>query len=82
VPRAPDHTTVVTYYLFSPEVATATHDIEPVVEFSDLVNRQDLAVCEMVQRGVSSASFAHGWHTRLEDYARRFVERYRADLRG
>jgi Rieske 2Fe-2S family protein len=80
VPRGPDHTTVVSYYLFAPEVSTTTHDIEPVVEFSDLVNRQDLAVCERVQRGVASSAFVHGWHTRLEDYARKFVDRYRADV--
>ena len=33
----------------------------------DLVNRQDWAVCESVQRGMSSRSYRHGWFAPMED---------------
>ena len=36
-------------------------------ELWDLVNRQDWAVCESVQRGMSSRSYRHGWFAPMED---------------
>ena len=33
----------------------------------DLVNRQDWAVCESVQRGMSSRAYRHGWFAPMED---------------
>ena len=33
----------------------------------DLVNRQDWAICESVQRGMSSRSYRHGWFAPMED---------------
>ena len=60
-PRSSRHTTVVTDYLFRPEVV-ADPDFDPteVVEFSELVAHQDYAVCERVQLGVQSRAFDHG----------------------
>jgi Rieske 2Fe-2S family protein len=60
-PRGPAHTTVIGEYLFAPETIAAA-DFEPsdVVDFNELVARQDYAVCEMVQRGVGSRAFTGG----------------------
>ena len=60
-PRSAGHTTVVTEYLFDPDVVDAPgFDPSPVVDFNELVGRQDYEVCEMVQRGVRSSRFTHG----------------------
>ena len=32
-----------------------------------MVNLQDWAICERVQRGMSSRSFDHGWYAPMED---------------
>jgi Rieske 2Fe-2S family protein len=61
LPREAGHTTVVTEYLFRPEViAGPAFDPSEVVEFVELVAHQDYVVCERVQRGVRSRAFTHG----------------------
>ncbi|MEZ5295362.1 MAG: SRPBCC family protein [Ilumatobacteraceae bacterium] len=37
------------------------------VEFWDVVNRQDWAICESVQRGMSSRAWTGGWFAPMED---------------
>jgi len=60
-PRAADETTVVMEYLFAPDtIEGAAFDPNEIVEFSELVGKQDYDVCERVQRGVSSRFFDHG----------------------
>ena len=60
-PRGPDSTSVVTDYMFRPEViAEPGFDPSEVVEFSELIAHQDYTVCERAQRGVSSRAFTHG----------------------
>lgn len=49
------------------EVAAADFDPSDAVELWDLVNRQDWAICESVQRGMSSRSYRHGWFAPMED---------------
>ena len=57
-PRGPALTTIVTEYLFRPEViAEPGFDPSEVVEFSELVAHQDYVVCERAQKGVSSRAF-------------------------
>ena len=36
-------------------------------DFWDLVNQQDWAICESVQRGMSSRAYTHGWFAPMED---------------
>ena len=56
-PIDPSTTVVVAEYLFAADdVRSADFDPTPVVEFSELVGRQDYEVCERVQRGVASTS--------------------------
>jgi Rieske 2Fe-2S family protein len=81
-PVAPDRTVVVGEYLFAPDaVARDDFDPTPEVEFNELVGAQDYVVCEMVQRGVSSAAFTSGALTAKDEYVRQFVERY-LDIRS
>ncbi len=68
LPRAVDRTTVVCSLLFAAdEVAGPGFDPADARDLWDLVNRQDWAVCESVQRGMSSRSYRHGWFAPMED---------------
>jgi Rieske 2Fe-2S family protein len=67
-PRAVDRTDVVCALLFArDETQRPGFDPDDAVELWDLVNRQDWAVCESVQRGMSSRSYRHGWFAPMED---------------
>jgi glycine betaine catabolism A len=67
-PVAVDWTRVICRLLFDPQ-ETARPDFDPTDagELWDLVNRQDWAVCESVQRGMSSRAYTHGWFAPMED---------------
>jgi Rieske 2Fe-2S family protein len=68
LPRDVDRTHVVCSLLFAAdEVAGDGFDPADAAELWDLVNRQDWAVCESVQRGMSSRSSRHGWFAPMED---------------
>ncbi len=78
VPEGPTQTRVLMDYLFLVEdIASDDFDPEPVVEFVELVNRQDYAVCERVQRGVTSRGFKHGVYPALDESVHGFNEHYR-----
>jgi Rieske 2Fe-2S family protein len=60
-PKGAGETTVVMEYLFAADtVAAPGFDPIEIVEFSELVGKQDYDVSERVQRGVSSRYFDHG----------------------
>jgi Rieske 2Fe-2S family protein len=81
LPRGPEHTTIVTDYLFRPEVIDdPAFDPTETVEFSELVAHQDYVVCERVQQGVRSRAFTHGVYAEKDELPYRFNERYRAAL--
>jgi Rieske 2Fe-2S family protein len=68
LPRAVDRTDVVCSLLFAAdEVVRDGFDPSDAAQLWDLVNRQDWAVCESVQRGMSSRSYRHGWFAPMED---------------
>ena len=67
-PRTVDRTEVVCTLLFAPdEVRAGRFDPSDATDLWDLVNRQDWAVCESVQRGMSSRAYRHGWFAPMED---------------
>ena len=78
-PQAPDRTRVLCSFLFHPEeIAKASFDPSDAVEFWDLVNRQDWAICERVQQGVESQVHRFGFYAPMEDPSldiRRYVTR-------
>ena len=67
-PLAHDRTRIDCDLLFAPaEVGRATFDPSDAADLWDLVNRQDWAICESVQRGMSSRAYAGGWFAPMED---------------
>jgi Rieske 2Fe-2S family protein len=64
-PLAADRTLVDVDLLVDPDQAEL--EIDDCAGFWDLVNRQDWAVCESVQRGMSSAFYQQGWYAPMED---------------
>jgi Rieske 2Fe-2S family protein len=76
-PRAPTRTDIVCHFLFEPhELARSDFDPRDATEFWDLVNRQDWAICEAVQQGLSARVHAHGYYAPMEDFnldIRRYV---------
>jgi Rieske 2Fe-2S family protein len=81
-PHGPDRTTIVTEFLFHPsEMAKADFDPVDAVEFWDLVNRQDWAICESVQRGMTSRVFQSGYYAPMESSSLD-IRRYIAERLG
>jgi Rieske 2Fe-2S family protein len=78
-PRSAELTTVVSEYLFRPEVLDdPAIDLSEIVDFNELVNEQDFVVCERVQKGVKSRGFTHGVYARRDEMAWSFDRRYLA----
>ena len=81
LPKGPAHTTVVSEYLFRPEtIAAAGFAPDPVVELWDLISKQDWAVCERAQTGVSSRAYRSGVYPRKDRFLFDFNERYRREM--
>ncbi len=67
-PLAVDRTRIECLLLFHPDaVADPGFDPSDAAELWDLVNKQDWAICESVQRGMSSRAYQHGWFAPMED---------------
>jgi Rieske 2Fe-2S family protein len=78
-PRSAERTTVITEYLFRPEVIDdPSFDPTEIVEFTELVAHQDYAVCERVQKGVRSRAFTHGVYPEKDELPYAFDRRYLA----
>ena len=79
-PRGPEHTTIVSEYLFRPEViASPGFDCSDMVEFLNLVSVQDWALCERAQRGLRSRGFVRGVYPPPDSLLHAFAEHYRAE---
>jgi glycine betaine catabolism A len=76
-PKSATHTRIVCHFLFEPlEIARSDFDPTDATEFWDLVNRQDWAICEAVQQGISARVHERGWYAPMEDFnldIRRYV---------
>jgi len=76
-PRGAQRTDIVCHFLFEQhELAKPDFDPTDAVEFWDIVNRQDWAICESVQRGMRSRVHDFGYYAPMEDYnldIRRYV---------
>jgi Rieske 2Fe-2S family protein len=80
-PKGPNHTTVVSEFLFLPETI-ASPDFAPtsVVEFWDLISTQDWEVCQRAQTGVSSRAFTRGVYPRQDRFLYWFNEEWRLKM--
>jgi glycine betaine catabolism A len=66
-PHSAGQTTVACDFLFHPdEIAKPDFDPMDAVRFWDLVNRQDWAICELVQDGMRSRRFSAGYLAPME----------------
>jgi glycine betaine catabolism A len=76
-PRSAGHTTIDCDFLFHPaEISKPGFDPADAIDFWDLVNRQDWAICEGVQRGMRSRVFDSGFYAPMESFSldiRRYV---------
>jgi Rieske 2Fe-2S family protein len=86
-PRSAVQTTVACDFLFHPdEIAKPGFDPMDAVEFWDLVNKQDWAICELVQDGMASRRFTAGYLAPMEqpsaDVGRHVVSRLAAGRRS
>jgi len=79
-PEAPDRTRVVCDFLFHPdEMANSHFDPADAVEFWDLINRQDWAICERVQLGMQCRVHQFGYYAPMEDLSldiRRYIHEH------
>jgi Rieske 2Fe-2S family protein len=67
-PLAADRTLIECQVLFHPdEVGKDSFDPSDAIDFWHMVNLQDWAICERVQRGMTSRTFDHGWYAPMED---------------
>ena len=67
-PLAVDRTRIECLLLFHPDaVAADDYDPSDAGDFWDVVNKQDWAICESVQRGMSSRAYTNGWFAPMED---------------
>jgi Rieske 2Fe-2S family protein len=80
-PKGPNHTTVVSEFLFLPEtIASPDFNPESVVEFWDLISTQDWEVCQRAQTGVSSRAFTRGVYPRQDRFLYWFNEEWRVKM--
>jgi Rieske 2Fe-2S family protein len=81
VPHGPTSTTVVCELLFHPDaIADPAFDPSDAADLWDVVNRQDWAICESVQRGMSSRAWQGGWFAPMEDHTADITVWYRARM--
>jgi Rieske 2Fe-2S family protein len=82
LPKGPTHTQVVSEYLFRPETIADPELFkpEPVVEFWDLISKQDWDVCARAQTGVGSRAFKAGVYPRQDRFLYNFNEEWRAAM--
>ncbi len=82
-PTGPQSCRLVTEYLFNPEaLEQPDFDPTPVIDFNELVTRQDNEACERVQRGVTSRAFDHGVFPAKDSWVYNFDQRYLRDVEG
>jgi phenylpropionate dioxygenase-like ring-hydroxylating dioxygenase large terminal subunit len=83
-PRSPGRTDITCHFLFEPfEFEKPDFDPSDSVEFWDVVNRQDWAICEIVQQGIASRVHERGYYAPMEDFnldIRRYVLERIGDL--
>src|SRR3954466_14632144 len=80
-PTGPRSCRLVTEYLFSPEaLEDPDFDPQPVIEFNEVVTRQDNEACERVQRGVTSRAFDHGLFPAKDAWVYALDQRYLRDI--
>jgi glycine betaine catabolism A len=72
-PVSPGQSRVICEWFFHPDtMARPDFDPSDAVDFWDLTNRQDWAVCELQQRGTASVAYTPGRYSLMEDMVHAF----------
>jgi Rieske 2Fe-2S family protein len=67
-PQSPNRTGVECDFLFHPdEIAKKAFNPRDVIEFWDLINRQDWEICKRVQQGINSRMHKFGYYAPMEN---------------
>jgi glycine betaine catabolism A len=67
-PQSPSRTRVECDFLFHPdEIAKKAFNPRDVIEFWDLINRQDWEICKRVQQGMNSRMHKFGYYAPMEN---------------
>ncbi len=87
VPLSPDRTlTVFEWFFRDPDTPGVRETIRQTVEFSDEIQREDVAICEAVQKGLESRTYDRGrYSVRRESgvhHFHRLYEEYLAERAG
>ncbi len=83
IPQGPGRTRQIGTYLFHPDtIASPDFDPSGLVEFGELVQGQDNAICERVQLGVQSQAFTHGVYPEKDKYVYEFTQQYLRERDG
>jgi len=84
VPLSQDRTlTVFEWFLRDPERPEVEETIRQTVEFSDEIQREDIAICEAVQKGLRSRTYESGrFSVRRESGVHHFHRLYQETLRS
>ncbi len=80
-PKGPNHTTIVSEFLFRPEtIDSDDFKPDPVVDFWDTIGRQDWGVCARVQTGIGSRAYEAGVYPRQDRFLYWFNEEWRLKM--
>jgi phenylpropionate dioxygenase-like ring-hydroxylating dioxygenase large terminal subunit len=68
VPFGPDRTlTIFEWYFRDPDDAKTKKDLAETIAFSDEIQIEDIAICEAVQRGLGSSTYATGRYSPVRE---------------
>jgi choline monooxygenase len=83
IPRDHDQTDVIFDYYFTPETARDGDFVERSLAASDVVQREDVDICESVQKGLGSSSYDQGRYSVKREHGEHHFHRLlAADFRG
>ncbi|HEY3170759.1 MAG TPA: SRPBCC family protein, partial [Thermoanaerobaculia bacterium] len=84
VPLSLDRTlTIFEWFLRDPDRPEVRDTIRQTIEFSDEIQREDIAICEAVQKGLGSQTYETGrFSVRRESGVHHFHRLYAADVGG
>ncbi len=79
-PLSANRTRVECRFLFDPdEMARSDFAPQDAIDFWDITNRQDWAICERVQQGMNARVHHHGFYAPMEDESvdiRKYIEKH------
>jgi phenylpropionate dioxygenase-like ring-hydroxylating dioxygenase large terminal subunit len=83
VPLGPDRTlTIFEWYFRDPDDARTKKDLAETIAFSDEIQLEDIAICQAVQRGLASSTYATGRYSPVRENGVHHFHRLYAEAMG